>query len=151
MQFLARCRVDCKEAFDLPFLVWYVGTDQVLPLDDHPDGHGLHPACTESTCNSFPEQWGYLVSNDSIDDSSCLLRIDTVHVDCMRVGEGLLDLRLRYRVEHDTLGFGWIDLQLLGQVPGDGFTLAVEVRCEPDFISTLGEFLQVCDHLLAAR
>ena len=64
-----------------------------------------------------------------------------------RLLKGPLHLGLRDGVEGDPLGMEGIDAQHLGQVPGDGLPLSVEVGGEPDLAGPLGELPQLRDRL----
>ena len=52
--------------------------------------------------------------------------------------QGVLHSLLRYFVEFDPAGGGYIHAQRLSQMPGNGFPFAVRVRCEIDFGSGFG-------------
>ena len=51
-------------------------------------------------------------------------------------------------MEHDAVGLLLVQSQHLAQVPGDGFSLAVFIGCQPHLLGVLGLLLQVADQLL---
>ena len=56
--------------------------------------------------------------------------------------------RLRDLVEHDAVGLLLVQSQYFAKVPGDGFSLAVFIACEPNLFGFLGVLLQFADEAL---
>ena len=66
------------------------------------------------------------------------------------MGDAVLDAFLRYLVELDALGGLLAREKLVGQMPGDRFTLAVGVGREQDLVGRLRGLLELLDDLLLA-
>ena len=115
--------------------------DFALALHQQPHGDALHAAGRELGFHLFPEYGRELESYEPVQHAAGLLRIDQIHID----GAGALD-----RIENGPLGDfvkddppGLIHRQSehLGQVPGDGLSLAVLIGGEPDGLV----FSQACE------
>ena len=69
--------------------------DLALALADDPQGDRLDAAGGESAPDFLPEEVGHLVSHETVDDPTCLLRVDEPGIDLARV---------LHRREHGFLG-----------------------------------------------
>ena len=65
-----------------------------------------------------------------------------------RMLDGLQNGGFGNLVEDDTVGLGLVQSQHLTQMPGDGFSLAVFIGCEPYFLCLLRVRLQFADESL---
>ena len=138
-----------EQAGDLPVLVGHEGVDLPLALHDQSRRHRLHPPGAQPPRDLLPQQRADLVPHDPVEDAAGLLRIDAVQLQRPRSVEGPLDFALGDGVEDYPLGPVDGVVQRVGDVPGDGLALAVEVGGEPDVGRLLGRLLQLADGLLA--
>ncbi len=122
-----------------------------LAIDDEASRDGLDAACRELRHDLLPEHWRDLVAVEAVEDAAGLLRVDQVFVEVAGVGDRLEDRGLGDLVEHHPLD-GNLRLQLLEQMPCDGFALAVTIRGQQEFVDVLELGLQVPDRgLLVLR
>ena len=119
-----------------------------LAFHDEPDGDALHATCREGRLHLAPEHRRELEAHQAVQHAARLLRVYKVHVQVARMLDGLQDGRLRDLVEHDAVGVHLVQPQHLAQVPGDGFSLAVFIACQPDLFGLLGLLLQFADEPL---
>ena len=122
--------------------------DLLLAFADEADVDALHAAGREGGLYLFPEHGGELETDDSVEHAACLLGVDEVEVDVARMGEGVAHRRLGDFVKHYSLRGGRVEAEDFREVPGDGFSFAVFIRCEPDRVGLFGGRLQFLDHLL---
>ena len=80
-----------------------------------------------------------------------LLGIDEVEVDVARVFDGREDGRLRDFVEHDATRFLRVESEHFGEVPGDGFSFAVFIGCEPNRLRLFGLCAQFVNKVFLVR
>ena len=126
------------------------GTDLALALDHQLHRYRLHPACRETTGDFRPEQRRHHVADHTIEETTCLLRVDPVQIEIARLGERLLNCLLGDFVEHHALVAAVITANRLAQVPGDGLPLSIQVGCEIDGVGFLGQTTQFFDDLFLA-
>ena len=74
-----------------------------------------------------------------------MLGHDQGHVDRLGLIDGLEDGVLVISLKHDALDLLLRQLKGLLQVPADGFSFAVLIRCEPDHLSGLRQFLELTE------
>ena len=120
----------------------------LFALADDPHGDGLDAAGRESPFHLVPEDGADLVAHEAVENPPGLLGLVSVLVQ----GQGILD-RCKHRVLRQVVEEHPVDLlalcpDLVGDVPGDGFALAVGVRGEVDRVGRPGGFLQFGDDFL---
>ena len=135
---------------DRPVLLGLEGPDLLLPVHHHPGGHALDTSGGKAPADLFPQQRGQLVAHDPVQDPSCLLGIHQVIVDLPGMLDGILHHLLGDLVEGHPVGLFLRQVQQLLQVPGDGLSLPVRVRCQIDGIRVLGGGFQLLDQRLFA-
>ena len=140
-----------EDAGDLPVFLGDEGFDFTFALDDQADGHALHTAGAQAPGDLPPQQRADLIADDAVEDAPRLLGIDAIDVDLVRVLEGLLDLGLGDGVKDDAAGLFVGDVQRLLEVPGDGFSFAVQVGREVDAIGFLRQRAELADDLIPGR
>ncbi len=143
LQGLRRGHIRREYRGDLPELLRDEGLDTSLTLDDQPNSHRLDPPRRQPGGHLLPQQWADLVADDPVQDPPRLLGVHLVRVDLARLGErGLYGRPGDFVEDHPPQPAGG-DLEGLGQVPGDGLTLAVEVGRQEDLRGGLGKLPQL--------
>ena len=135
---------------DRPVLGAHVRHAVAFPGDHEARGHRLHAAGRQGGADFAPQEGRDLVAVEAVEDAAGLLRVDEVRVQVARVLQGALDRFLRDFVEHHAAN-GHLRLQDLEEVPRDGFTLAVLIGCEEEFVGLLQELPQFGDLFLLVR
>ena len=133
-----------------PVLLGLEGGDLMLPLTDHPGGHGLDPPGGEAPADLLPQQGGELIAHDPVQNAPGLLGVHQALVNVPGRGDGLADHPLGDLVEGDPEGLAVVQIQKLLQMPADGLPLPVRVRGQIDHVAALGGLLQVADNVLFA-
>ena len=90
-----------EDRLDRPVLAGGERRDLALALDDEADRDRLDAAGRQAARTLRDEERAQRVADEAVDDPARLLRVDEVHVDLARVGEGLADRRLGDLVEGD--------------------------------------------------
>ena len=104
-----------------------------LPHDEEANGNALDAAGRlGGLANLAPEDGRHLEAGEPVEDAPRLLRVDPLHVELTRVGEGAPDGLLRDFVEDHPLD-GHLGLELVEEVPADGLSLAVFVCRDVEF------------------
>src|SRR5579872_5975705 len=117
--------------------------DLALAVDDQLDRHRLHASGGQAAAYFAPQQWRDLVAYQTIEDPARLLRVDPVHVDFARIFERGLGGAFGDLVQFDALRM--VELEQLGEVPGDGFAFAVGVGGQIDVVRLFGGRAQLFD------
>ena len=118
-----------------------------LALHDEANGHTLHTACRETGTHAAPEYRREFETDQAVEHAACLLRINEVEVDMARMLNGGEDSGLRDFVENDALCLRGVQFEHFGEVPRDGFSLAVLIGSQPDGFGLLGSGAQFADHV----
>ncbi|OPY10239.1 MAG: hypothetical protein A4E66_01602 [Syntrophus sp. PtaB.Bin001] len=63
--------------------------DFFFPFTDHANRHGLYTPRTKSPFNLVPKKWAYLVTNQAVENSSCLLSFIFIEIQFSGVAERL--------------------------------------------------------------
>ena len=124
--------------FERPVLNRFECRDLALAFDDQSHSNSLHAARGESPANLVPQQRRYLIADEAVEHTACLLRIYEILVDVAGVLERVLHGLLRDLIKGDAanlLPFFGGGSQLNSQVRSDRFAFAVRVRRKEDFIS----------------
>ena len=126
------------------------GTKARISFDDQLGGHGLHASGGQSAADGLPQVGRQFIADDTVEDAARLLGVDEVHVQCARLLDGGLDHRLGDLVEGHALHLLGRDAERDSQMPRNGLSLAVRVRCEEDLSGGLGFLLDLLDQLALA-
>src|SRR5712664_3061546 len=113
-------------------------------------GGRLHAARREPAAHLVPEQRRELVADQPVEDAARLLRVEAVAVELAGLLERFEDRLLRDLVEQHAVDVLPPRAELLRDVPGDGFALAVGVGRQVDVLLVLGGLLDVLEHLRLA-
>ncbi len=134
---------------DVPVVGGDVRDAFAFALDDEPNGRALDAPGRQAAVDASPQHRRHLVAVEAVEDAAGLGGVDEPVVEATRVVDGVVDGRLGDLVEHHPL-HGHLRLEVLEEMPRDGFTLAVLVRCEVELRSVLQGGLQILDDGLAA-
>ncbi len=128
---------------DCPVLLRVERLDLALALHHQPHRHALHAPSRQAALHLAPQQRAELIAHQPVEHTPRLLRLDAVHVDGPRLGEGGADGRLGDLLEDDALGARRVHFGRLAHVPGDGLALAVGVGGQEDLVGPGRGFLQL--------
>jgi len=92
-----------------------------------------------------------LIAHDAVQNTTGLLGHDTVHVQFAGTGEGFLDVVFGNGVKDNPEGVFFLESEHFGQMPGNSFSLAVQVGCQIDSRAFFRLCLQCRDGLFAAH
>src|SRR5260370_32824244 len=119
----------------------------LLALDDYPQRHRLDPSGADSALDLVPQQRAYLVPYQPVEHPARLLSVEQVVIELLRIRDRRAHRALGYLMEQDPAD-GALDLsELVGDVPGDRFALAVGVGRQVDVVGLLGLRLDFLEHL----
>ena len=124
------------------------GDDLALAIHYQAQGYALHSACREAAAYLLPEDGGEFETHQAVQHAPCLLGVHQVHVQLARVVHRVQDGVFGDLVENNPAGFVLRDFKGVGEMPGDGFSLAVFIGSEPDGVGLVGQTLQVRHHPL---
>jgi len=116
----AECRLS-RELIDFPF-----------PLHDKPHGDRLNAAGRQCRLDFLPQDRRELETNDTVEDTTRLLRIYQVHVDMPGILYCVQDRIFGDFVENDAFSLIGFQAQYFRQVPGNSLSFAVLIRRKPD-------------------
>src|SRR6184192_985330 len=131
-------RVVGERGLESPVLLRLERLDLALAVDDEPECDRLDATRGEAVADLLPKERRHRVADQPVDDPARLLSIHEVLIDLPRMLERFLDGGRGDLVEGDPAQLGLWDLDDVGQVPGDGLALAVEVSGQPDMVRGLG-------------
>ena len=140
-----------KVGVNFPVFFGVERTNFALTLHHQLHRHRLHTACRQATGNLGPQQRRNHVTHYTVEKTACLLSVDPVDIQFTRLGKSFLNRLFGDFVEHHALVAAVITPDGFAQVPGNGFPLAIQVGCEIDGVSILGEPAQLFDDLFLAR
>ena len=120
-----------------PIFLWFERLNFCFAFADEAHSNGLHPASTQPRFDAAPQNRANLVSNESVQDAPCLLRVDKCHVNLPWTLNGIQDSPFRDFVIDDAIDRFLRLFEFLGEVPTDGFTLPVRVCGEIDGVHLL--------------
>ncbi|MCY1176477.1 hypothetical protein D9M73_167520 [compost metagenome] len=136
---------------DFPVLFRDERADFTLTLHHQLHGNRLHATGRQATGDLLPQQRRNHVAHHAVEEATRLLGVDTIDIQLAWLREGFLNGLLGNFVEHHALVAGVVTTDGFAQVPGNGFPLAVQVGCEIDGVSILGEPAQLFDDFFLAR
>ena len=137
--------LDVEGHVQRPVFLGDEGIDLILPVRDQAQGHRLHTAGGESSFDLCPQNRRDLIADHAVQNAAGLLRIHEIHVNITGIFEGLRDCLLGDFVESnpgDLFVGGVLQLQGGFQMPGNGFSFAVRVRCQIDAVSLFDHLAQ---------
>ena len=125
-----------------PIFLRFKRADFVFAFANQTQGGTLHTTCAQTAADFFPQQWREVETDQIVQSATGLLRIDQVHFDFARMGDGIEDGVFGDFMEHDTLrldifqtAFGFEDFQ---KMPRNGFAFPIRVGCEVDVFGFFG-------------
>ena len=123
-----------------PVLTALEALDLFFALDDQAQRRALHASRRQPRLDLAPQHRRQIEADQMIERAARLLRIDQAGRDVPRVLHRVLHCRLGDLMEHHALErlfcSGFVAMQDLGKVPGDGLTLAVRVGGEQHIVGT---------------
>ena len=122
--------------------------DFLLAVGDEPHSHALHPSGRQGRLDFAPQHRRQLEAHDAVEHAAGLLGVDQIAVDGARMLNGFQDGGLGDFVEHDAACVLGLEVQHFGQMPSDGFPLAVLITCQPHGLSLGGLGFQLLDQFL---
>ena len=128
-----------------PVLLGLEIPDFLFPVHHHPGGNALNPSGRQSPTDFLPQQRGKLITHNPVQNSPGLLGIHQIIVDFPGMLDGLLHHLLGNFIEGDSPGLFIRQRQKFFQVPGDGLSLPVRVRCQINGVRLVGLGLQFLD------
>ena len=134
------------ERLDGPVLLGLERADIAFPLDDQPERHGLDPTRRQAGLDGVPQNRTGLVAYQPIENAAGLLGIDLSIVDLAWLAQRVLDGGLGDLVKENAVG-GSHGVELVGDVPGDGFAFTVRVGGQVNGGGALGRLLQIGERL----
>ena len=147
---LLLCRIG-QVGVNLPVFFGHEHADFALALDDQAHGHRLHPPRGEPARHLRPQQGGDHVTHHPVQEAARLLGIHPGQVDSRGPGKGVLNRLPGDFVEHHALVALVVATDGFAQMPGDGFSLAIEVGREIDRIGLVRQPAQLRHHFFLAR
>ena len=134
-----------------PILFGIECLDLVLTLANHLERDGLDASRREALLDLVPEQRRQAEAHEPVENAPRLLGVDLAQVDLAWILERLQDRLFGDFVErHPPNRLGRL-LQDLGDVPGDGFALAVRVGGEIDDVGLGGGVAKLLHDVLLGR
>ena len=140
----------CQIGEDLPVLLRLEDANLPLALHHQPHRHRLDPAGGQPAGHLRPEQRRHLEAHHPVEKPPRLLGVHPVLVDLAGIVEGVLNGPPGDLVEHHAPEALRVAADHLLEMPGDGFSFAVEVGGEKDLLGGAGQLLELADHLLLA-
>ena len=139
-----------------PVLFAAKGLPLRFTLTNQSHRHRLHSAHTETASHLVPEQLAALVTNDTVQNTSGLLRIDKVHIYFTRRLQRAFDRRLGDLVEQHSEDLSLLlfllrlSEQLLLKMPRDGLPFAIRVRGQKHLVCLFRFLLDLRQHFRLA-
>ena len=126
-----------------------MGHALLFALDDEANGWALHATRGQPAVDLAPEDRGYLISKEAVEDATGFGGVDQLVIDVARMGDCFFDRGLGDLVE-DHAADRHLRLQVFKEVGGDRLALAVFVGGEVQLGGVLQGTLQFLDHGAAA-
>ena len=86
-------------------------------VHDQAQSYGLYTSCRKLRLDLSPEYRRQFESYKTVENSTCLLGIDQIHVDLAWVFDGVEDGRLCNLLKNNSFGILFIELQSLEKMP----------------------------------
>ena len=134
-----------KDGVNGPVFLGNKRVDFVFPVRNHTKRHRLYAPRGKASLDLCPEERRNLITDHAVQNSSCLLRVNQIHVNAPRMPEGFGDSALCDLVEGHTADVLVRKVQRCHQMPGNRLSLAVRVRREINFICLFNPFPKVCE------
>ena len=126
-----------------PVFFWFKGINFILPVDNQLECDRLHPTSRQAFFDFLPENRRNGITNQAIQNSASLLRIDQIHINLAWLFKSILDRIFGNFIEDDTVFLFLIQIQNVSQMPRNSFSFAIRVTCQKDLLSFLRFFFQV--------
>ena len=126
-----------QNGFDGPIFLGNEFFDLRIAFYDDPRRNGLYAACGKSALDRFPKIGADLLSHDSVEDSTRLLRVDEIHIDGMRFLDTALYGLFGDLIERNAICVFGFNAEDGRKMPRDGFPFSVRVSCDIYFICVL--------------
>ena len=139
-----------KVCMQLPEFFRHKLPDLPLPLHNQSHGDGLHTPRRQAPGNLCPQQRRNHITHNTVQEPAGLLRIHPVVIQIARILEGFLNRPLGDLVKHYTTIFVRLAANGLLKVPGNRLPFSIQIRCQIDMVSRLGQTLELADHLFLA-
>ena len=133
-----------------PVFLGHEGADLVLTVDDQTGRYALHTACGQTALDLAPEEGRELITYDAVKNTARLLGVHQIQIDIARMLDAVAHRLRGDLVEGHALIAALLEVQQILQMPGNGFTLAVRVRCEIDKVALGCRMAQLGDDLFLA-
>ncbi len=139
-------RGELKNDIDNPVLFPDETLDLGFPVADEAQRHRLHPARRESIAYPLPKKGTDLVSDEAVENPSCLLGVVFCRVELDGRPHGIEDSLFGYLVEEDAFNVVVLSYDLC-HVKGNGFSFAVRVGPDQDSFRVFPCFFYLIHHL----
>ena len=104
---------------------------------------GIRIGCDTIAARPWEDQVGYTFEETKVFAKQLEdIGVDFIHVNLVRVGEGLLNRIFCYGVENHPAALFGFNLECLDQMPGNGLSFTVHIAGEVNFFSFLGRLFQ---------
>ena len=123
---------------NIPIFLRDESLDLPLPVHDQTGGYALHTAGRQSLLDLSPKQRADLVAHQTIQCAPRLLRVHPIHINGPGMADRILHGLFGNFMEFDAALLRRINIQHIGQMPGNGLSLAVRVGCEINHVRALG-------------
>ena len=97
----------------------------------------LNTSCGKTALNLGPHNGGNAVAYNTVDDTSCLLSINKIHINLSGMLQGFLYGILGDLIESDSVTFFISESKGCLKMPADCLSFTVRVRCEINVIRLL--------------
>ena len=121
--------------------------DFAFTLDNQTYCHTLYTTSRKRRLYLAPQHGRQFETHQTVQYTTGLLGVHQIHVQMTRRLDSIQNGGFGNFVEYDTVCFLFVQSQYLAQVPADGFSLAVFIGCQPDFLSLLRIRFQFFDEL----
>ena len=126
-----------KKRVYCPIFLRHEGLDLILALCDDSRCYRLNSSCGKTALNALPKKLGKVKSDESVENSSCLLRVNKLFIYSTGGFDSFLYRTLCYFVKGYSARSLRRNPELRRDVPGNGLTLTVRVRREKDLCCLL--------------
>ena len=133
-----------------PIFFGLKSSDLSFTVNNKLNSDGLDSSRRKTGLDLLPKEGAYLVADDSVKNTSGLLRINKINVERSRVCDSFLNGAFGYLVKgYSYILFG-IKSEKCCQMPTDRFAFAIGVGREINFFSGLRLLLKLVDYLRLA-
>ncbi len=119
-----------KFGVDRPVFFRDKSMDLLFPVNDNAYGNRLHTARRKPMADFLRKERAELVADEAVENAARLLGIDEVQVNAAGMFHSGLNTAFCYFIERHAVLVFRIQPEDIGKMPGNGFALAVGVRCK---------------------